>query len=218
MLVHPWDRPLTDDEWLGWLAHGRDFGQLVINGRDGWPLVVPTHFVLAGPRLALVHLARPNPLWAALAVSPQVVLSVVDDYAYVPTTWRAGPGTPVRDGVPTSYYAAVQLRCTAEIVDGPEEKAELLRRQLRHFQPDGDWADVAVGAPPYGRLLPGIRGLRLHFEGAVGKFKYDDQKPPEHRAAVAARLQERGLGRDLGARAQQLRRLHADAEQNVPNS
>jgi len=39
-------------------------------------------------------------------------------------------GGPDEDGVPTSYYSAVQLTCHAEIVDDPQHKAELLRRQL----------------------------------------------------------------------------------------
>jgi len=87
--------------------------------------VVPTHFVLDNDQQVLVHLARPNPVWSALQANPQVVLSIVDDYAYVPTTWRAPAGTSGEEGVPTSYYAAVQLQCHAEIVDDPDEKADL---------------------------------------------------------------------------------------------
>jgi len=91
--------------------------------------------------------------------------------AYIPTTWRAKAGGPDEDGVPTSYYAAVQLTCQAEIVDDPQRKAELLRRQLAHFQPRGDHAQVAVDMPPYGRMLSGIRGLRLHVASVAAKFK-----------------------------------------------
>jgi len=104
----------------------------------------------------LVHLARPNPVWRLIEAQPRVVLTVVDDDAYVPTTWRAAPRGPARDAVPTSYYAAVQLRCQAEIVDDPEDKAELLRRQLRLLQPEQEHAAVSVDNPPYARLLPGV--------------------------------------------------------------
>lgn len=209
MLIHPWDAALDDDEWRAWLADGHDFGQLVVNGLPGEPpAVVPTHFSIDGAGdVLLVHLARPNPVWAAIEADPHVVVSVVDDYAYVPTTWRAKAGGPDEDGVPTSYYAAVHLRCRAEIVDDRAAKAELLRRQLAHFQPAGDHADLAVGAPPYGRMLPGIRGLRLHVTGVAAKFKYDDHNPVEHRERVAERLGARGQGRDPGAAAQQRRRL-----------
>ncbi len=96
----------------------------------------------------LVHLARPNKVWAAILARPTVVMSVADDYAYIPRTWRAKAGGPDEDGVPTSYYSAVQLTCHAEIIDDPHRKAELLRRQLAHFQPQGDHAHVGVNMPP----------------------------------------------------------------------
>lgn len=206
MLVQPWDAALDEDEWRAWIDDGRDFGQLVVNGTPGPPLVVPTHFSRDGS-LLLVHLARPNAVWAALDRDPQVVLSVVDDYAYIPTTWRAAAGVPAEDGVPTSYYAAVQFTCSAELVDDPAAKAELLRRQLAHFQPEGDHAAVAVDTPPYGRMLAGIRAVRLHVTAVAAKFKFDDQKPLEHRERVAANLLDRATGRDGAAADQQRRRL-----------
>lgn len=208
MLMHPWDRALDDAESRAWIDDGHDFGQLVVNGSPGPPLVVPTHFCGDGQTL-LVHLARPNPVWPAIARDPLVVLSVVDDYAYIPATWRAKDGVPPENGVPTSYYAAVQFTCRAELVDEPEAKAELLRRQLAHFQPGGDHAAVAVGADPYGPMLAGIRGLRLHVSSVVAKFTYDDQKPRQLREAVAERLLGRDTGRDDSAAREQRRRLAA---------
>jgi transcriptional regulator len=211
VLIHPWDAALDDEEWRTWLADGHDFGQLVVNGLPGQPpVVIPTHFsVDDGPdgTVLLVHLARPNPVWRNIEADPQVVVAVVDDYAYVPTTWRARAGGPDEDGVPTSYYAALQLRCRAEVVDDPAAKAELLGRQLAHFQPAGDHPEVAVGAPPYGRMLSGIRGLRLEVTDVRAKFKYDDHKPVEHRGTVAERLTGRGQGLDVPTARQQLRRL-----------
>ncbi|MER6274133.1 FMN-binding negative transcriptional regulator [Streptomyces sp900105755] len=207
MLVHPWDTGLDEAEWQTWIADGHDFGQLSVNGLPGYqPMVVPTHFTCDGTRL-LVHLAKPNPVWKAIEHDPDVVFAVIGDYAFVPGPWRANPGIPPTDGVPTSYYAAVQFTCRAEIVDDPEAKAELLRRRLAHFQPDGDHAPVAVDQPPYGRMLSGIRGLRLEVTDVRAKFKYDDHKPVEHRSTVAERLTERGHGLDVPAARQQLRRL-----------
>lgn len=207
MLIHPWDAALDDAEWQAWLAEGHDFGQLCVNGPPGRPpLVVPTHFTRDGSHL-LVHLARPNPVWAAIERDPNVVLTVVGDYAFVPGPWRAGAATPPREGVPTSYYTAVQFTCRADIVDDAEGKAELLRRQMAHFHPDGDHAVVAVGQPPYGRMLSGLRGLRLQVGEVRAKFKYDDHHPVEHRAAVADRLTARGRGLDAATARQQRRRL-----------
>jgi transcriptional regulator len=61
--------------------------------------------------------------------------------------------------------------------------------------------------PPYGRMLSGIRGLRLHIASVAAKFKYDGHNPQEHRAQVAERLESRGSGRDRSAAVQQRRRL-----------
>lgn len=207
MFIQPWDASLDEAEWRAWITDGHDFGQLCVNGPPGEaPVVVPTHFSCDGSDL-LVHLARPNPVWKAIDHDPNVVLSVIGDYAFVPGPWRAPADVPARDGVPTSYYAAVQFTCRARIIDDPEAKADLLRRQLAHFQPDGDHADVAPDLPPYGRMLPGIRGLRLQVTGVVAKFKYDDHKPVEHRASVADRLTDRDNGLDTAAAGQQRRRL-----------
>ncbi|MER5931995.1 FMN-binding negative transcriptional regulator [Streptomyces sp. NPDC002054] len=208
MFVHPWDAALDDAEWQAWIAEGHDFGQLVVNGLPGRPpAVVPTHFSSDGPHL-LVHLARPNPVWEAIAHDPQVVLSVIGDYAFIPGPWRAQPDTPPQDGVPTSYYAAVQFTCRAEIIDDPEAKADLLRSQLAHFQPAGDHAAVEPGRPPYGRLLSGIRGLRLHVTSVQAKFKYDDHKPEAHRTSVTDHLTTRADRLDLPTARQQQRRLN----------
>ncbi|WP_030339815.1 FMN-binding negative transcriptional regulator [Streptomyces sp. NRRL S-1022] len=207
MFIHPWDAGLDEAEWRSWLAEGHDFGILSVNGPPGRaPLAVPTHFTVDGGHL-LIHFARPNPVWEAIEQDPDVTFTVFGDYAFVPGPWRAPAGTPPTDGVPTSYYTAVQFTCRAHIVDDPEAKAALLRRQLAHFQPDGDHAPVAAGRPPYGRMLPGIRGLRLDVTDVRAKFKYDDHKPVEHRTAVAEHLTARGQGLDLSTARRQRRRL-----------
>jgi transcriptional regulator len=204
MLIQPWDAARDDDEWRGWLRT-HDFGQLAANGVDGGPpVVVPTHFLYDGGQEVLLHLARPNPIWAALSANPSVVVSVFDDYAYIPTTWRSDSPT---DGVPTSYYASVQLTCLAQVVDDEEGKAEILRRQLAHHQPGGGYGVVATDEGPYRKMLSAIRGLRLEVVEVRAKFKYDDHRPAEFRRNVAARLGERDRPADAGARAQQLRRL-----------
>lgn len=210
MLIHPWDAALDESEWQDWLAD-HDFGELAANGLPGHgPMVQPLHFAYdAGRREAVAHLARPNPIWPALDADPLVTLSVVGDYAFIPGPWHAPEGAPAEHGTPTSFYAAVQLSCVAHVVDAPEEKAELLRRQLAHFQPEGGSAYVAPGQAPFGRMLPGIRALRLEVTEARAKFKYGGNKPEAMRESVAERLLARGGAGDAAASAQQLRRLRA---------
>jgi transcriptional regulator len=210
MLIHPWDAALDAAEWQDWLASSGRFGMLAVNNLDPAqaPLVLPTHFTLAGGEI-LIHLAQPNPVWPHLEAAAQVRLAVAGDYAYIPTYWRARAGGPDEDGVPTSYYTAVQFVCRPAIIDDPQGKAQILTAQLADFQPEGGHAAVDASAPPYGRMLAGIRGVRLTVLGVDAKFKYDDSNPVEHRERVIGYLGQRGHGSDAGAAAQQRRRLDA---------
>ncbi|SBS77153.1 FMN-binding negative transcriptional regulator [uncultured Mycobacterium sp.] len=208
MLIHPWDAARDADEWRDWLATTGRFGVLAVNNVDPAhaPLLLPTHFTLAGEEL-LIHLARPNPVWPHLEAAAEVRLAVIGDYAYIPTYWRAKAGGPDEDGVPTSYYSSVQFVCRPTIIDDPQGKVDILVAQLDDFQPEGRHAEVAVGQDPYGRMLPGIRGVRLAVVHVEAKFKYDDANPVEHRQRVIGNLEERDRGLDAGAATQQRRRL-----------
>jgi transcriptional regulator len=169
-------------------------------GRD-LPIVVPTHFIYDGDKTVLLHLARPNPVWEALAERPRALLSVFGAYTYIPGHWNQD-----EYGVPTSYYAAVQLACDAEIVDDPAGIAGILERQLAHFQPEGRHAPVEPGDNPYGKLLGSIRGIRLAVTDVRAKFKFGANRTVEHRRVVGAKLAERGRPLDLEARANLMRR------------
>lgn len=213
MLIHPWDAALDDDEWRAWLAGTDHFGILAVNNLDPAqaPILLPAHFTPAGNEI-LLHLARPNPVWPHLQAATEVRLSVLSDYAYIPTYWRAKAGGPDEDGVPTSYYATIQFVCSPTIVDDPQGKVDILDAQLADMQPEGGHAEVAVEAAPYGRMLPGIRGVRLAVLRVEAKFKYDDHNPVDHRERVISRLAQRDHGLDTAAAAQQQRRLAAIGE------
>jgi transcriptional regulator len=202
VLIRRHDEPLSDEEWHAFLAE-HDFGELIAPGagRD-LPIVVPTHFIFDGDKTVLLHLARPNPVWEALAERPRALLSVFGAYTFIPGHWNQD-----EYGVPTSYYAAVQLACDAEIIDEPEPLAAILERQLAHFQPEGMHAPVEPGDNPYGKLLGSIRGLRLTCTDVRAKFKFGANRTIEHRQVVATKLAERGKPLDIEARANLMRRV-----------
>ncbi|MBP2704313.1 FMN-binding negative transcriptional regulator [Microbispora sp. RL4-1S] len=202
MLIHPWDAA-SDDEALAFVR-ANQFGHLVASGRDREvPVIVPTQFLVVDASTLLLHLARPNPVWRAIEENPAVVMSVAGDWAYVEGAWKVPPetGEDPRLGVPTTYYAAVQLVCHAEPVDDPAGKLEILRAQLADL--DHGLADPAE----HHRRLPGIRGLRLAVRELRGKFKYGGNADEAHRLYVAQRLAERDGPGDAPARAHLLRRL-----------
>ena len=205
MLIRKVDAALSEDEWKTFLA-ARDFGELIAAGRGrDVPIVVPTHFIYDGDRTIRLHLARPNPIWEALAENAVALVSVYGDYAYVPTSWNANPDAPVEFGIPTSYYAAVQATVRVRTVDDPDELASILTAQLAHFQPEGGHAPVEP-ANTYGRRFTEIRGIVGTIEDVRAKFKYGGNKTVEHRLRIAGALGARDRGHDAGARAQLLRR------------
>jgi len=202
MLIRKHDAALDDAEWREFLKT-HDFGELIAPGagRD-LPVVVPTHFLYDGDHTVLLHLTRDNPVWEAIAERPRALLSVFGAYAYIPGHWNQD-----EYGVPTSYYAAVQLACDVEPVDDPTALTAILERQLGHFQPEGKHAPVEPGDNRYGKQLPNIRGLRLTVTDVRAKFKFGSNRTPQHRAAVAEKLGERGSPLDREARDHTLRRL-----------
>jgi len=206
VLVHPWDAPVDQDEiWDFVRSHG--FGHLIAPGRGReLPVVVPTQFLVVdadGAPGVILHLARPNPVWAALEESPTVLLSVAGDWAYVPSAWKAVGEEDPALGIPTTYYAAAQIAGDATIVDDEEGKLDILRAQLTAYEPELSHADPAV----HTRRLSGIRGIRIAVREVAGKFKYGGNVDDEHRRAVADRLVERAGPGDAAAREHLRRRL-----------
>lgn len=203
MLIHPWDRG-TDEQWRAFVT-AQGFGHLVAAGRGrDVPVVVPTQFVLDGGDVVL-HLARPNPIWPALDENPMVLLSVAGDWAYIPSAWKAIGDEDPRLGIPTTYYAAVQLIGEATVLDG-EAVATVLRTQLGALQPQLDTVDPAE----HGSKLRTIRGIRIAITDVRAKFKYGGNVDAAHRVAVAEHLAERGGPGDPAARAYVLRSLDAE--------
>jgi len=194
VLVHPWDAAVDEDEAWAFVRR-QGFGQLVVPGRRDLPVVVPTQYVVGDRPDVWLHLARPNPVWAAIDERPVAVLAVAGDWAYIPSAWKAIGDEDPRLGIPTTYYAAVQLVCDVVVVDDDEGKLEILRRQLAAYEPDLGAADPSVHL----RRLSGIRGLRLTAREATAKFKYGGNVDAAHRAAVAERLAQRGGPGDAAA-------------------
>ena len=195
MLIHPWDAASSDEEWRTWVG-AQSVGTLICP-TDDLPVVTPTHFVWDGEHV-LLHLARPNPALAALEVRPRCVFSVSGDWAYVPSYAKTVADEDPALGIPTSYYAAVTLACTAELLEG-EDLLDVLRTQLGRFEPGSAVADPQV----HHRRLPGIRGVRLSVESVQAKFKYGGNVDDAHRARAADHLRSQG---SLGALTQLTRR------------
>jgi transcriptional regulator len=207
MLIHPWDGAVDSMEWRHWLNSNEKFGILIVNNIDSTkaPIALPTHFTIFGDEI-LLHFAKPNQAWKHIEAATEVRLAVTNDYAYIPSKWRLKAGGIDEDGVPTSYYTSVQFTCRPSVIDDEPGKEFILNEQLKDMQPN-EAPTVSRDEAPYGRMLPGIRGLRLAIIDVEAKFKYDDHNPLEHRERVNANLEARNRGSDKGAAKQQRRRL-----------
>jgi len=92
-------------------------------------------------------------------------------------------------------------------LDGPDDVAAVLRRQLQVLQPEIDVVDPIEHGPKLGQ----IRGLRLVVPEVRAKFKYGGNVDEAHRLAVADDLAARGGPGDAAARDHLLRRLDPGA-------
>ncbi len=210
MFIASVDASHGEDEWRAFVT-SHPFGHLVAPGGPGrdLPVVVPTQFVLEGDTVWL-HLVRANPVFGALDENPRVLLSVADDWVFIPSSWKALGDEDPALGIPTTYYGAVQLTGTATVHDeraAPGSMAAILRRQLSAFQPEVAVADPGESHPA--KLL-GILGIAISVEQVSAKFKYGGNVDEAHRRSVVERLRERGGRGDEAAAAHVVRRLTED--------
>ncbi len=208
MFIAPVDATRGEEEWRSFVA-SHPFGHLVVPGGPGrdLPVVVPTQFVLEDDTVWL-HLVRANPVFAALAENPVVVLSVADDWAFIPSSWKVVGDEDPALGIPTTYYGAVQLAGSATVHDErtePGSVAAILRRQLATFQPD---VDVADPGESHAAKLLGILGISITVQQVSAKFKYGGNVDESHRRTVVEHLHHRGGPGDAAAAGHVLRRLH----------
>jgi transcriptional regulator len=195
MHIPPPDRSLGESEWRTFVE-GQGFGHLVAGGRGrDVPVVVPTQFVLEDDHVFL-HLAGPNPIFEALAEQPRVVLSVAGDWAFIPSAWKAIDDEDPMLGIPTTYYAAVQLEGVATVGSEPAVVAAVLRRQLESLQPDVPVADPELA---HAARLRSIRAITIGVDAVRAKFKYGGNVDERHRAAVIERLAARAGPGDRAA-------------------
>ena len=203
MYIAKVDSGFGEQEWRDFVA-AQGFGHLVAAGRGREvPVVVPTQFVLEGNEIFL-HLVGKNPVFEAIAEQPRVLMSVAGDWAFIPSGWKAiGEEDPLL-GIPTTYYAAVQLEGTASVVTDSPGVAAVLRRQLAVIQPEFEIADPLSA---HEGKLGTIRALRIAIEEVRAKFKYGGNVDIAHREAVIADLERRGGPGDLAAARQTRRRI-----------
>ena len=122
-------------------------------------------------------------------VSAEQIVAAIPSYFIDPE--RACPAT--------TLYRSVQLHGRIERVDDAEEKAEVLSALMHRFQPEGGHVPIEAEHPLYKKAVAGIMVLKVPLEQLDGKAKLAQNRTPEERRRLLAKLWERGLPGDPAA-------------------
>lgn len=134
----------------------------------------------------LAHLARANPHWQDFAAGDTLAV-FHGPHAYISPSWYVNPDREV----PTWNYATVHAHGRPEPIEGAEEKLALIDRTTAAFE--------AGNAPPWTRKVEGARlagmldavaAFRMPIARLEAKFKMNQNRTPDDRVQVIARLRE----------------------------
>jgi transcriptional regulator len=129
------------------------------------------------------HMARANGQWREAAERP--VLAIFHGpHAYISPAWY-----DAADVVPTWNYVAVHAQGTLMLLEDPAELAQIVQRTVRQYEagrPD-PW-QLDAGADYIQRLLPQIVGFRIPIDRLEGKWKLNQNHPPDRRQKVVQAL------------------------------
>jgi transcriptional regulator len=127
------------------------------------------------------HLARANPLCAALSREPEATLLFRGPEGYV-SPQQAGRG----DWAPTWNYAQLRMRATVAFDDAWTEPALNVLIAAMEKDRTQPWSQAELG-PRYQSMLGAIIGFRARPVEVAGKFKLgQDERPATLRAILAA--------------------------------
>ncbi len=172
MHPNPAFRKTPTDENLSF-ARARGFGILSVNGDLG-PVLAHVPFLLSDDgNHADLHLARSNPLIAA--VPGAAVLAVSGPDAYISPDWYG-----LEDQVPTWNYIAVHLR--GDLIALPPEDLRQHLDDLSFWQesklaPKPAWASAKMTEGVMDRMMRMILPFRLNITSVDGTWKLNQNKP-----------------------------------------
>ena len=160
---------------------------LLVSTHDGEPFATHLPFLLerdAGQHGTLVgHIARANPHWHDL--EGQRVLAVFSGpHTYVSPTWYQAEHV-----VPTWNYVAVHAYGTVRLVDDIDVLTDILSAFVSTFERGmpKPWP-LDTGTDYFQKVVRGIVGFRIEVSRLEGKWKLNQNQPPERRKKVVQAL------------------------------
>jgi transcriptional regulator len=162
---------------------------LLVSAPGGVPFATHLPLLLerdAGPHGCLVgHLARANPHWHGL--DGQEVLAVFSGpHAYVSPTWYEADNV-----VPTWNYVAVHAYGTARLVEDPETLSGILAATVATYErPMPNPWSLDTGGDFFRKMARAVVGFRVEIRRLEGKWKLNQNHPPERRERVVRVLEQ----------------------------
>ena len=201
MHSNPAFRTPTLDSNLGF-ARSRGFGILAVSHEER-VLVSHIPFVLNDAGTSVEgHLAKNNPIVAALRQARPATLVVSGADSYVSPDWYGSPGN-----VPTWNYIAVHLRGILTL--GESEALPLhLDRLSQHFETQisgkPPWTPAQLEPSALQRMTRAIVAITLDIEVVEGTWKLSQNKDSNARQNAAAAISQHALGQETGVIAQRM--------------
>lgn len=140
-----------------------------------------------GPHGTLVgHMARANSQWQQAA--GQAVMAVFSGpHAYISPSWYEANHV-----VPTWNYLAIHAYGRLELIEDPAAAEALLRRTIDAYEsPQPRPWRLNEPAEFVARLVQQIVAFRIPIDRLEGKWKLNQNHPPERRSRVIAALEQK---------------------------
>jgi transcriptional regulator len=150
---------------------------------EGEPIATHVPLLVEGDHL-VGHVARPNPVWRAIAQGNRALAIFHGPHAYVSPSWYEAP----QGEVPTWNYAAIHVTGRGAVFEDRARLKGLVDRLTAHFDATGfrvDWSLRRVEG-----LLGGIVGIEIAMQKVEAKAKLNQNKTPGDRRGVVQALDQ----------------------------
>lgn len=179
----------TDTGRLHEFIHSHGFATVTTHGSRG---LIASHLPLMldssrGPLGTLIgHFARANEQASDMGCEALIIFS--GPHAYISPTWYETPNT-----VPTWNYVAVHASGILQPVEDRAALAGILEMLVRKYEGSRatPW-QFDPGTEVHQQLLHGIIGFEIEVTRLEGKWKLNQNHPPERRQRVIAALKTQG--------------------------
>jgi transcriptional regulator len=184
----------TDREKLFDLIEQYSFG-LLVSQAGNEPFATHLPMLLdrgAGLNGRLIgHMARANPHWQTAA--GQTALAVFSGpHAYVSPTWYEADNV-----VPTWNYVAVHVYGTFQAIEETARLLEIVGKYVKNYEAPFPQPWKFDPASPYSqKLAQAIVGFEIDITRIEGKWKLNQNQPPERRERVVRALRASGSPAD----------------------